>query len=753
MSLIMKRHIIAMLVLVVFAFGLTGCDLIAAQLPTDSTAEAGGEVIPTPDSGKPDGVAQSFLNSWMEGDYAAMYGYLSSNSQADYTLEEFTSIYTTTAETMQLIDLEASPQSVLLGPNGDTAQLAFRVVYNTLVLGPIVEELTMPLVYDGVKWGIVWRPSLIFEELAGGNTLQLEVETPSRANIYDRNGEWLVSANASTVTITAIPGKVGEAYEDQMLDLLSSVLRMSPTEIKQQYSGQPDDWVVALGDADAETVQANWDALSSYSALGFIEKSGRRYYNVLAPHLLGYTGYIQESQLDYYRSLGYTGDEIVGQSGLELWGEQYLVGSRGGVLSAWTAGGQYFGEVARKDPQPAQSLYLTIDREFQADVEQALEDAYRVGVDTWVPNAGGAAIVVLDVNNGNVLAMASYPGFDPNVLHPYNSHPLYTDTYISDMLNNPLKPLFNRATQGQYPPGSIFKVVSMTTALESGIFTADSIYHCTGVWNETGDMVRYDWREGGHGTLTLTQGLTASCNPWFYHIGMYTGQQSYDLLPYYAREYFLGQELGLEIAEEPGLVPDQEWLWEERGEEWNLSDSINMAIGQGDLLVSPMQIAVTIAAIANGGTVYQPQFVDQIGLIAEEPTIVMEPVILNQADVSPETLAAVREGMRGVVSNPMLGTAEYRLGTMEIPVAGKTGTAQVSGEGRPIAWFGGFAPYDDPEIAVVVMIENGGQGSGVAAPIFRRVIEKYYGLTVLSYPSDWGNPEEFDFGDEVFTGE
>jgi penicillin-binding protein 2 len=178
-----------------------------------------------------------------------------------------------------------------------------------------------------------------------------------------------------------------------------------------------------------------------------------------------------------------------------------------------------------------------------------------------------------------------------------------------------------------------------------------------------------------------------------------------------------------------------------------------MAIGQGDLLVNPLQIAVMVATVANGGTIYQPQFVDRIGLIGEEPSVAFEPVVLSHANIAPETLEVIRESMHRVTTDPVYGTAEYRLGNLEIPVAGKTGTATVSGIGRPIAWFAGFAPYDDPEIAIVVMIENGGQGSGVAAPIFRRIIEKYYGLPVLSYPHDWGEPDIFDFGDDEYVGE
>lgn len=697
--------------------------------------------------GEPDGVATAFLQAWMNQNYEGMYSLLTSNSQAEYTLEEFTQTYESTASTMTLVDLQAIPLSSLPDTSGTTARVAFRVVYNTQVLGPITEDLTMNLVLGTERWGISWSPTLIFPQLAGGNSIQLEVENPSRANIYDRNGQWLVSAEASTVTISIIPAEISPGVEDQLDALLASLLRTTPDVIRAQYQDYPPDWNIPLGDADAENVQANWTALSGFPGIRTTTKSGRRYFNVLAPHLLGYTGYIPQEELGDYQLNGYTGDEIVGLSGLEKWGETYLAGTRGGVLSAYTPSGQFSAEIARRDPQPAQSLYTTLDRDLQAAVQDALDSAFQAGVNTWAPSAQGASVVVLDVHSGNVLAMASYPYFDPNVLNPNNSHPLSNGTYISDLLRDPRHPFFNRVAQGIYPPGSLFKLVTMSTALGSGLLTPTSEYTCTGIWNDLGaNDIRFDWLEGGHGTITLQQALMGSCNPYFYHIGFLTGQQDYNLLPTYAREYHFGQELGLQIDEEAGLVPDPDWLFQQVGEEWTLSDSVNMSIGQGALLVSPLQMAVAVASIANGGTIYKPQLVDHIGLIGEDPSIRYAPEVLHTLSLSVDDLQAIREAMRGVASTPGLGTATYRLGDMQVTVAGKTGTAQVPQPGvPPIAWFGGYAPYDNPEIVVVVMVENGGQGSSVAAPIFRRVVESYFKLPITNYPPDWFDSQLFHF--------
>lgn len=741
----MKRHL---LVFLITALMLGAC--APRQTPDDSGFPLLGPT-PTPNLGDPDGVANAFLSAWVGGDYDGMYSLLSPTSQTEYTLEAFKETYAGTATAMTLIDVQAAPLSSLRDEGGTTARVAFKVTYNTQVLGPIEEELMMNLLLSDGRWGVSWSPTLIFPELAGGNIMQLDIETPSRANIYDRNGEPLVIQDSQTVTLNIVPMEISVGVEQQMLELLATLLRSTPEDVKSRYEGLPTDWWIALGDADAEMVRSYGAVLNGYPGIHITEKTGRRYFNVLAPHLMGYSGQIPAEQIDDYQSRGYQGDEIVGLTGLEYWGESWLAGTRGGVLSAYTSTGQYFGEIARRDPQPSQSVYSTIDRNLQTIVQDAVEDAYQAGAETWAPRAGGAAVVAIDVKTGDVLAMTSYPSYDPNVLNPNNNHPLFTDTYVTDLFNDPRRPFINRVTQSAYPAGSLFKVIVMAAALDSGLFEDNSLYTCTGLWAEAGENdIREDWKEEGHGDVTLSQGLTASCNTFFYHIGYNTALEDPDLLPRYARDFGLGRDLGMIIDENAGIVPSPDWLMETRGEEWKLADSINLSIGQGDLQVTPMQMAVAVAAIANGGTLYTPQFVEKIGLIGEEPSVVYEPQVLGELSISDEDLQSIRESMRGVIADPVYGTAFYRLSGIEVAAAGKTGTAQVGDATTPpIAWFGGFAPYDDPQIAIVVMVENGGQGSGVAAPIFRRILEAYYNTPIASYPPDWYNAELFNFVDAI----
>jgi penicillin-binding protein 2 len=734
----MKRRF-GVLVLVVFA--LVGC------AGNGSTGQVGpGGEVETPPPVTPDGAAQAFLLAWEAGDYAGMYSHLSPNSQAEHSLEAFTAVYTSAASTMTLITLETEPVSVL--EQGTSAQVRFHVDYNTVSVGTISRDMDMMLVYSGGRWGIAWSPALIFEEMANGNTLSLEGEAPARANIYDRNGLWMVAEDANVYTIAVVPGQLPENEDDlqELLDLLGRVLRTTPDAIRQNYEGLPEDWPIAVGDADVEIVQQYWNQLSRYSGLQVLEKTGRRYYNVLAPHVLGYTGFISEDELDYWHAQGYRGDEIVGRMGLERTEETVLAGRRGGRLMVWTPSGEFFSEIATLDPIPSQSVYTTLDRDLQTIVQNAIEDAYNYSELTWAPTSPGTAVVVMDVNTGEVLAMASYPLFDPNVLTPYNNHPFFDETgaYSQGLAADPRSPFLNRATQGQYPPGSVFKIISMSAVLGEGLYQPDTTYTCTGEWNELGEPMPC-WFADGHGTITLADALTYSCDPYFYEVGRRSGLQDFDMIPRYAREFLLGQETGIQIDEEPGTIPSPDSIFEQRGTDWTIYDSVNVAIGQGDVLVTPLQIAMVMSAVANGGTIYRPQLVHHTGLIGEEPSWTFQPEVMGQLPVSEENLAVIQESLRRVTTEPA-GTAEYRLGNMLIAAAGKTGTAQAPGEtAYPHAWFAGYYPADDPEIAVVVLVENGGQGSGVAAPIFRRIIEEYYGLYVLPYPEDWADPDLFEF--------
>ncbi len=439
---------------------------------------------------------------------------------------------------------------------------------------------------------------------------------------------------------------------------------------------------------------------------------------------------VDSEQLGDYRDKGYRGDEWVGVAGLEAWGEALLAGQPGVTLRIVTPDGRTHRTLAERELVVSRPIYTTLLRDFQLKVQEILGE--RIG-----------AIVVLDADSGAVLAMASGPGFDPNVfIRPGAA------AERNALLFDSRRPLLNRATQGAYPLGSVFKIVTMAAALEAGGFTPDSLYTCSGTWSELGPgAIKKDWLAGGHGTLTLVQGLERSCDPYFYHVGLALANVSFDILPEYARAFGLGQLTGIEgVAEVGGLVPDPAWKLETHGEVWTSGDSVNLAIGQGFFTVTPLQVARYVAAVANGGTLYRPHVIVRIGAAPDgsAPETASEPEVIGKLPVSAEHLDAIRQGMEGATQRAG-GTATHRFYNMAIPVAGKTGTAQAPGEtALPHSWFTGYAPSDcqalpegcEAQIAVVVLVENAGEGSSVAAPLFRQVVEAYFGLPQTPLPPE-----------------
>ncbi len=316
---------------------------------------------------------------------------------------------------------------------------------------------------------------------------------------------------------------------------------------------------------------------------------------------------------------------------------------------------------------------------------------------------------------------------------------------VSALLNDPGQPLLNRATQGAYPSGSTFKLITFAAALNSGLYTPDTRYTSTGSWSRLGEAyTKYDWLSGGHGTISLRQAVVVSCNTCFYDVGYTIDGADNTLLPRIARAFGLGQPTGIQgVAESPGLIPDPEWKLAETGEGWATGDAVNMAIGQGYVQVTPLQMANVIAAIANGGTLYRPTLIDRIGAAGDAPEEHPPAEVIGQLPLAADQLA-VLQGALWDVTHAGSGTATHRFQNFAVPVAGKTGTAEAP-PGQPHAWFVGYAPaepfttpdgraVDAPELAIAIVLEHTGEGSEAAAPLFRRVVEAYYGIAATPFP-------------------
>jgi penicillin-binding protein 2 len=681
---------------------------VAATAPSTPTP------LPTPRA-----AAEAYLSAWQRGDYAGMYRLLAPESQSAISAEDFANQYREVLGTLTADGIAAEVRGVSEG--ADASQVQVRVRFTTALTGALEAEIGLPLKRTGEAWGVLYSPAIIWPDLVNGQRLYMAPLRPDRGTIYDRNGAPMAT-HAEAYALGLVPGEIqDEAAVQEGLGRLLGVPRAS---ILKRYEFAAPDAYLPIAEVGADEIGSDFEYLFNLPGLRASPYTARFYYGSgAAAHVTGYTAFIPPDQLADYQAQGYFVDQRVGATGLEAWGEAALAGRNGGQLILLDANGQVLERLTEaSQPEPAQDVYTTVDFELQKAVQFALGDFT------------GAA-VVLNRDTGEVLALASSPTFDPNLFEPANVNAQFAG---AAQLSTGL---FNHAAQGAYPAGSVFKVVTMAAGLRFGLFTPDTTYTCTGVWDELGpSFVLNDWKEGGHGALTLTQGLSASCNPWFWHVGLALFNDQPGLLAETALAFGLGQATGIQIDETPGQIPGPDWKQKNLGQAWTVFDNLNLAIGQGDVLVTPLQIARMMAAVGNGGTLYQPQLVLRIQPPQGAPTFEFEPVAVGRLPLTPEQLAAIQEGLYNVTQEP-IGTARDRFRGLPgwLKIAGKTGTAEDPGAfglDEPDAWFAGYTfagRPDRPDIAIAVIVANQGQGSDFAAPIFRRIVESYFGLRLTKY--------------------
>lgn len=706
---------------------LVGCVRSSSKAPTPtlnttpSLAPVDISVTKVPDAAA---TARAFLDAWKANNYSSMYQYLTTISQDAISEEEFTKHYRGIASEAALSGIDYNILSSLVA-NPQSAQVNFRVTLHSTLVGDISRDTVMNLTRDQGDWKIQWDDTLVLPELSGGNYLAMERYVPARGNIYDYDGNAL-AMQSDVTAIGIVPGQIQPDQEEQLFTALVNLTGLRADDIRARYANFPPgaDWYLPLGEVPAAEVSRQYETLSTLSGLQLSTYKARYYpEGGIAPHVVGYVSTIQADKEEEYLRKGYRRDERVGQMGLEKWGEDILSGVRGGALFVFNQQGQPVTRLAEKQAQPAEAIYTTFNKDLQLAVQRAIS-GFR------------GAVVVLERDSGRVLAMASSPSFDPNAFEPgnYNSY-----TLLTDIFNDPNRPYLNRASQGLYPLGSAFKIITMAAALETGQYSAQSTYDCGYFFEEIPGVQLHDWtydhfmqdgKTQPSGLLTLPQGLIRSCNPFFWHIGLSLYRAGFTTaIADMARSFGLGKPTGIEgVDEEAGQVPVPA----------SEIDATNLAIGQGNLLVTPLQAAAFVAAVGNGGTLYQPQVIEKIQPVDGPPTHVFTPKVNGQLAVTPENLKIIQDAMRGVVaSTKPYGTAWHRFTGLDINVAGKTGTAE-SGSGKPHAWFVGYTfenRPNKPDIAIAVIVENAGEGSDYAAPIFRRVVELYfYGQPGKLYP-------------------
>lgn len=555
------------------------------------------------------------------------------------------------------------------------------------------------------------------------NSIRVRIVDAPRGLIYDRHNRLLVD-NRPAYDLGIVPGAA--APLDATLARLSHHSGLSGEQwqrslekIKNPKSSRP---VWIKPDIDRDTLAAievnRWDLPGVV-----VQVSSRRDYlfGAGAAHLLGYVGEISEDELKSAASRRYRGGDYIGKYGIERAMEPWLRGKRGGQQVEVNAIGQVVRVLNTVETIPGYNLILSIDHALQANAERLLE------------NRSGA-VVAVEPDTGQILAMASSPTFDPNTFISGMSHETW-QALISDSRF----PLSNKAIQAEYPPASTYKIIAAAAGLEEGLITDRTTFFCPG-FIQFGDRSYRCWKRWGHGEVDIYKALAESCDVYFYKLGQELGV---DRLAWYARAFGMGEPTGIDLDHEAaGLVPTAAWKKRKTGVAWQKGETLSVVIGQGFNLATPLQIAMMTAAVGNGGTRYLPRTVSAVRAADGRVLHKSVPEIRGRLPVSNRNLEVIREGLFRTV-NHKTGTA-YKSRLDETVMSGKTGTAQVVGRKdddsgarrEPVikdhAWFLAYAPRNHPKIAVAVILEHGEHGSSAAAPVAAELIRFYLSETALA---------------------
>jgi penicillin-binding protein 2 len=545
----------------------------------------------------------------------------------------------------------------------------------------------------------------------------------TRGLIKDREGRILVD-NSVSYELLVTPKEVGDKPAvDDLCRRLGGLLARDPAELGKRFQSlrrksqyEPGVWINDLTRADLALLETRrYDFVGLSVRVNSLRKplAGN-----FAPHVIGYLGEIGQGQLDSGRFPGLAPGDLIGQTGVEQSMDGFLQGRKGQRLMTVDSKGRLLEELESEFPTPGHNVILTIDSRMQRVVQALLGE--RAG-----------AIVVMDPRNFEILAMASSPYFN---LDDFTGG-IAAERWRS-LMDDPFHPMENRAVGGQYPPGSTFKIAMAISALSEGVITPETIFHCAGALR-MGDHLFGCWNRHGHGAVNLHRSLKESCDVYYYEVGRRMGV---DRIARRVRESFgLGRTLGVDLlSERAGLVPDQDWKLRRFKAPWTGGETLPVSIGQGYLLATPLQVAQYTAVAANGGTLMRPHLVREIVDFEGRLVTRVEPEVVNQLSLNPDYLDKVRKGMEGVVNDP--GGTGRRAQVAGVRVAGKTGTSQVvslkrfqgyTTSGRPYkyrdhSWYTAYAPAENPEVVVTVLLEHSGGGGAVAGPVAGRVLAAWF---------------------------
>jgi penicillin-binding protein 2 len=591
------------------------------------------------------------------------------------------------------------------------------------------------------------------------NSIRFVPVPAPRGRILDRTGN-LLAGNKLTLAVTVNRQQVG-SKEEAVLFRLARLLKISVKDLTDRlndpnylpYAPVP----VAFGVSKRVAFYIG-EHQNIFRGVDTEELALRTYpQHTLAAHVLGYTGQISAEQLKDPRFAHYSQDATVGKTGVESTYERFLQGTAGEVKVQVNSAGKTLGTIGRQPPRAGDDVVLTVNDKIQVLAEQSLELGMKSAHAGGYPAVAGA-VVVMNPNNGQVLALASRPTFDPRFFDRAFTAKQYAREFLAKKRH---APLFDRAVQADYPPGSTFKPFVALSAMDEGIAGPYGYYACPPSFTVPGTNppeVKNNWSSSNYGDISLSQSLVISCDTVFYQFGwdfwkrytkanggvMSKGSGVGEFLQKDLRSFGFGHTTGVDLpAENNGVIPTPAWKYRTKipvkddycSRNWCPGDDLNMSIGQGDVGVTPLQLAMAYSAIANGGTVWRPHLALRIQRGPGQIVARIQPKSLGRLPFTKKQISYVRRALVGVVSSPG-GTAYSAFVGFpfsKVPVAGKTGTAEVP-PFQPFSWFAAMAPVQHPRFVVVSLVEQGGHGSDTSAPIVRRILEGLFGEALTGTP-------------------
>jgi len=730
--------------------------LLAACDAPDTPGQAGPTAPPT--AADAENVAKNFLDDWDSANYTAMYALLSPKS---LTIDPVT-FANTYSDVQNSLKVNDKGQSYVIHSDqterqGTTVTVHYDMTFDSAPLGKFTDaDRTMHLVLVSGKWKVAWSTMDIFEGMAGGAKLSVDYTRSPRGTIFDRNGKPVAQNDVPNRAIRLLPGKYPTGKKEDCFNFLAQYFPVRAPELDKAYGGYTEaqfgNFGFTIGTMSEDDYQRLKSQIDAACKVATPQQTSRFYYNgTFAAQFVGYLGQATSAFLSTHPD--YPKDALVGRGNtgndtIESAYEEELAGKSGAEMSITTPEGIVVRTIQGRQPTQSQDVTTTLNRDLQVATERALWSAFSYA--NWAQYSKGAAAVVLDPNTGEILAIASYPTVSPDVFLPTTTFD--TQDILKTYDSNNQAAYRNRATQNTYAAGSVFKVVATGAATGSGAFKLTDTYTCTGVWDGTkkGDLLRKDWiyldkysPTDNHGTLTLEQGLTASCDTYFWTVGEKLNGIDPTLLSKYANQMGMGVKTGVDgfLQEAAGHIPNPAWKLQQGAGAWGLGDSLNIVIGQGDVQVTPIQVARMIMGVANGGMMYQPMLVTKVGR-GTTNSYVATPAPPGTNGLTAANIKGIQDALCAVTSDTKIGTANfvfYNWDFNQVEVCAKTGTAQ-TGSSFPNGWFTAFTRRPGSakaDLAIAVIVESSREGSETAGPIVRRIIESYYHLPQEPWPNYW----------------